>query len=239
MHKIILVFFLFLNAVSLDIVAQEKVDTPKETITYFEDIAPKDGRLDNKYLELMDTLVVRIVMFKKVGDGYAVKGMGTGILLPDNKVLTAAHVTKDVDLININMNDGKNLKATIIASDDVLDVALLKCKHGYEGPYLKFRETKASIGDRIYMFGFELGKRDVQRTGYISGQNSMGKYLNKLFYNSEANITVNPGMSGGPVLDVDGRIIGVITNKVVDVGSLQSIFTNISGIDLFMENTDE
>lgn len=206
------------------------------TISYLE-VAPENGYISDDYLDLMDDIVVKINVYKDVGgDKFRLMGCGSGVLTSNKTVLTASHVVNKADLIHVQLGDGSNFVATISKHDITLDIAFLDCKHNYKGKYVKFAKKSPTLGKKVYMFGFEIGTRDVQRWGTVTGRLSVDMYLNKFFHYTETDVTVNPGMSGGPVLNVNGRICGIITIKTCDTGRTQSIFSNLTSILWVKEN---
>ncbi len=131
-------------------------------------------------------------------------------------LLTCAHVVDDADEITVNIN-GKKKPAKVLARDTVNDLAVLKLKDGQIKPLTLADSDKVEIAEGVHVIGFPLakalgGKVKVSR-GALSGImiNADGKRL-------QIDASVNPGNSGGPVLNDRGEVIGIASSKLAGDG---------------------
>ena len=140
----------------------------------------------------------------------------TGFALStDGYVITNYHVVKDADSVYIQNIDGDSFKAKTVYTDAVYDIAiLLIIDPGFKPfkslPY-SIKKSSADVGEGVYTIGYP---RDVPvynegylsaQTGYRNGNSDTTTY--------QVAIPVNPGNSGGPLLDNKGNIIGIISAK--------------------------
>ena len=127
-------------------------------------------------------------------------------------LLTCAHVVDGADEITVTIN-GKKQPATVVAQDTVNDLAVLKLKNGRVKLLTLADSDKVEIAEGVHVIGFPLakalgGKVKVSR-GALSGImiNADGKRL-------QIDASVNPGNSGGPVLNDCGEVIGIASSKL-------------------------
>lgn len=137
----------------------------------------------------------------------------TGFALSSNGyVMTTYHVIKDADSVYLQNHTGNSYKAKVIYTDPGYDIAVLEIidksfKEAGTLPYT-FKQNAADIGEDVYTIGFPR-EEAVYGRGYLSS--NTGYSGDTIAY--QVSIPVNPGNSGGPVLDNRGNIIGVINSK--------------------------
>ncbi|WP_134091819.1 S1C family serine protease [Olivibacter sp. XZL3] len=137
----------------------------------------------------------------------------TGFALSSNGyVMTTYHVIKDADSVYLQNYTGNSYKAKVIYTDPGYDIAVLEIidksfKEAGNLPYT-FKQNAADIGEDVYTIGFPR-EEAVYGRGYLSS--NTGYSGDTIAY--QVSIPVNPGNSGGPVLDNRGNIIGVINSK--------------------------
>lgn len=137
----------------------------------------------------------------------------TGFMLSkDGYVVTNFHVVNGADSIHLQNNKGQAFKAQIIYTDKEKDLAILyinddNFKSSKALPYT-FKKNKTDIGEDIFTLGFPRDEA-VYGQGYLSSNTGYGG--DTIAY--QISIPVNPGNSGGPVLDNQGNVIGIISGK--------------------------
>lgn len=138
---------------------------------------------------------------------------GTGFAISSNGyILTNYHVIKGADSIYIQNSKGSSFKAKRFYTDPINDIAILKISdNSFRNlgtlPY-SIKKTGTTIGEIVYTIGYP--KDDiVLGNGYVSSKTGMDG--DSLAY--QVAISVNPGNSGGPLLDNKGNIVGVINGK--------------------------
>ena len=148
---------------------------------------------------------------------------GTGFVVAENYILTAAHVVEDCKRVTVSQGY-KSTKARTIAVSKRDDLGLLKSKRGFD-VVAKFRDGKAiGIGEPVLKYGFSQEAPDggltVGAVTALAGRNVVGGMdTNVLDYNGMAR----PGTSGGPVLDQSGTVVGIVsTGRDDDNGAVKS-----------------
>ncbi|MCU0429262.1 MAG: serine protease [Cytophagaceae bacterium] len=141
---------------------------------------------------------------KNSGTGFAVSSSG--------HIITSYHLIKDAESIMVYNQEIKSRKAKLLAFDPIGDIALLSIEDtSFTGfgtlPY-KMASTPRLLGEKLFTLGYP--KEDiVYNEGYIS---SVTGYNNDSV-SYQVSIPVNPGNSGGPLLDAQGNLIGMINGK--------------------------
>ncbi|WP_411272957.1 S1C family serine protease [Daejeonella sp.] len=138
---------------------------------------------------------------------------GTGFAITSNGyIVTNYHVVKDADSIYVQNSAGESYKAKQIYIDPTYDLAVLQIidpafKDLASLPYT-FKKSASSVAESVYTVGFP--KDDlVYNEGYVSSSN--GYEGDTVAY--QVSIPVNPGNSGGPLLDNRGNVVGIINRK--------------------------
>jgi serine protease Do len=139
-------------------------------------------------------------------------GSGSGFVISaDGYVLTNNHVVKGADSITVTFTDGAKYTATLVGTDERVDVALLKLEGASGLPYVALDEADdIRVGDRVVAMGNPFGLGHTVTTGIISGQGralGAGPYDNFL----QTDAAINPGNSGGPLFDLEGQVVGMNT----------------------------
>ncbi|MBK7306907.1 MAG: trypsin-like peptidase domain-containing protein [Chitinophagaceae bacterium] len=137
----------------------------------------------------------------------------TGFLI-DGKgfIVTNAHVVNRLKTIYVENNKGEYFTAQTIYADKNTDLAILKIndtsfKAVYNLPY-SINKTNSNLGEQIFTMGYPRNEI-VYGEGYLSAKS--GNEGDSTAY--QVSVSVNPGNSGGPVLNKNGQIIGIITSK--------------------------
>lgn len=147
----------------------------------------------------------------RISDGQ-VSTFGSGFIF-DNEahVVTNHHVVNNLSEMYVSLHDGRVLKATLIGSSDLSDIAVLKLEDnpGIE-PVLWADSSLVKIGEPVAAIGDPFGLRDTITTGVLSQINRLGDIPNLLQFDA----AVNPGNSGGPLANSRGEIIGVVVSRI-------------------------
>ena len=165
-------------------------------------------------------------MFKEFGVPETRKAMalGSGFII-DLKgiVVTNNHVIKGAEDILVRVNGGKEYKVTIIGSDPLSDIAVLKMETKDKFIPVKFGDSdKARIGDWVIAIGNPFGLGGTVTSGIISARNrSIGLSRYEDFIQTDASI--NQGNSGGPLFNMDGDVIGINTAILSPTGASSGI----------------
>jgi len=143
---------------------------------------------------------------------YPRMGFGSGFIISkDGKLVTNYHVIENASEIKVRMADEDTVyKAEVIGSDPETDISVLQIVDGEEFDFIKFGDSKTvRVGDPVLAIGNPLGVGISASKGIISAtfRTLNGPYDN--FFQTDASI--NLGNSGGPLINLDGDVIGVNT----------------------------
>ena len=148
------------------------------------------------------------------------KNIGSGLIFSNNGyVITNTHVIRDASEIFVTLVGGKKFKAELIGFDELTDIALLKVD-ALNLPVSDLGDaTKLNIGDWAIALGnplglFDLSYQPTATIGIISGLNiDFGIKENNYVYKDKIQTyaSINEGNSGGPLINIDGEVIGINT----------------------------
>ena len=137
------------------------------------------------------------------GSGFIIKSTGY--------VVTNAHVIRNAGAASITTSDGQVKKVFLVGYNPGLDLALLKIQGVY--PHLEFEGSKnVEIGEKVIAIGNPLGLSFSVSEGIVSGKNRFGE--NNLPAYIQTDAALNPGNSGGPLINTKGKVIGINNFKV-------------------------
>ena len=137
--------------------------------------------------------------------------LGSGFIIsPDGYVVTNNHVIENADEIEIEMTDGALIEAKVFGRDKNTDIALLKVEVSKELPFVEFGNSEtARVGDWVLAIGNPLGQGFSVSAGIISAR---GRYLSGRYDDFiQTDAAINRGNSGGPLFDMQVKVIGVNT----------------------------
>lgn len=135
------------------------------------------------------------------------RGVGSGFIISsDGYVLTNAHVVDGADDVYVTLTDKREYKAKIIGADKRTDVALVKIE-GSNLPRLTFGDlNRVRVGEWVIAIGSPFGLDNTVTAGIISAKaRDTGEYLPLI----QTDVAVNPGNSGGPLINMRGEVIGI------------------------------
>ena len=135
------------------------------------------------------------------------RGVGSGFIISaDGYVLTNAHVVAGADEVYVTLTDKREFKAKVLGSDVSTDVALLKID-GARLPTLTMGDSgKIRVGEWVIAIGSPFNLENTVTAGIISAKSrDTGEYLPLI----QSDVAVNPGNSGGPLINMRGEVIGI------------------------------
>lgn len=154
------------------------------------------------------------------GQQQPVVGQASGFIVsPEGHVITNSHVVKNASEILVRLNDGKEMAGKVIGYDQNTDIAVIKI-NGKNLPYLKFGDSDSQeIGQWTIAIGNPFGLQASLTVGVISakGRNNLDIANVEDFIQTDA--AINRGNSGGPLLNLDGEVVGMNTAIVSNMGT--------------------
>ena len=145
-----------------------------------------------------------------------VAGLGSGVLISrDGTVLTAAHVVQTADAIEVEFLTGEKAPARVVSSEPELDLAYLQLETIPRLPYVASLadSDRVEVGAAVFVIGAPLGVSHTLTVGYISGHHqldSVGGITGVELLQTDA--AINEGNSGGPMFNMDGEVIGIVSH---------------------------
>ncbi|MBN3818395.1 DegQ family serine endoprotease [Paraburkholderia sp. Se-20369] len=149
------------------------------------------------------------------------RGVGSGFILSaDGYVMTNAHVVDDADTIYVTLTDKREFKAKLIGVDDRTDVAVVKIQASSLPVVAIGDSNKVRVGEWVVAIGSPFGLDNTVTAGIVSakGRNT-GDYLPFI----QTDVAVNPGNSGGPLINMQGEVIGINSQIYSRTGGFMGI----------------
>ncbi len=138
--------------------------------------------------------------------------LGSGfVITADGDVVTNQHVVQGVERVRVRLQSGDEVDAQLIGADEPTDVALLRVRPPHPLPTLELGDSDSlAAGDWVLALGNPTGVLAAAAAGIVS---SKGRLLGAGPADDflATDTLVGPGVSGGPLLDVDGRVVGITT----------------------------
>ncbi len=182
------------------------------------------SKIERAESEIMDaysravTQVVEEVGKSVVGIGTRQNGSGSGVIItPDGYILTNSHVVHGTNATEVTLPDGRHLEAELIGEDKVLDIAVLRAHDIQNLPYAIIGDSyNLKAGQLVIAIGNPLGFQSTVTTGVVSSTGRSWQNLGRVIDNIiQHTAPLNPGNSGGPLVDSLGRVIGINTAMIM------------------------
>jgi serine protease Do len=139
------------------------------------------------------------------------RGLGSGFVVEsDGLIVTNNHVIQGATQMLVTLNDGRRFTARLIGRDTVVDIAVLKIA-ATGLPVLHFaKDDGVRVGEFVLAMGSPLGLDKTVTSGIVSALHRRVA-INEAVQFIQTDASINPGSSGGPLIDLSGRVIGVNT----------------------------
>jgi len=164
------------------------------------------------------------------------RGVGSGFFISDDGyILTNNHVVSDAADIYVTLTDGREFKAKVIGTDERTDVALIKIDAKNMTPLAIGDPKQLKKGQWVLAIGSPFGLDSTATAGIVSAMSrDTGEYLPFI----QTDVAVNPGNSGGPLINLKGEVVGINSQIVSRSGGFMGISLAIP-IDEAMRVADQ
>ncbi|MEL6123083.1 MAG: trypsin-like peptidase domain-containing protein [Bacteroidota bacterium] len=174
--------------------------------------------------------VVYVNSYQKVSGSLFTEGYerekGSGIIISsDGDIITNYHVVKDADYIEVTLGDKREFVAEVVGIDEVSDIALLHIEAS-SLPYLLFADSDSlQVGEWILAVGNPFGLQSTVTAGIVSAKARDIDILDKNDVSSyiQTDAVINPGSSGGAIVNTNGQLMGISSAILSSTGNYQGL----------------
>jgi S1-C subfamily serine protease len=196
--------------------------------------AAADGPTIAELFQKVDSAVVEITVVQKVvaDQGPAGRissgGFGSGFLISDEGlIMTAAHVVQMADEVSVRFLTGDVVRARILTSDRSADVALIQAESvpASVAPVTLGDSNTALVGDQVFVIGAPYGIAHTLTVGHVSARRTPSQLFGGFEQVEilQTDAAINQGNSGGPMFNMRGEAIGIVSHILSSSGGFQGI----------------
>lgn len=154
-------------------------------------------------------------------------GLGSGVLIRDNFILTAAHVVANAKAIMVEFYGGEKIPAVTYRISKIADVAVVKLESAPSDARVAAigNSDDVRVGDRVFVIGAPMGLTYSLSNGIISGRHSEKNPIrdDKILEFFQTDASINTGNSGGPMFNQKGEVIGIVSSILSRSGGFEGI----------------
>ncbi len=157
----------------------------------------------------------------------SVGGLGSGVLVSPTQVFTAAHVVQVADRVEVVFPSGERVPARVVSSRAMQDVALLELARAPAGatPVPLGDSDSVEVGEEIFVVGAPFGVSHTLTVGHVSAKRSAPGLFGGLGTMDllQTDAAINQGNSGGPMFNMRGEVIGIVSYIITESGGFQGL----------------
>jgi len=157
----------------------------------------------------------------------SIEGLGSGVVISkEGLILTAAHVVQVSDSVHVEFKSGEKILGKVVASEPTADVALIKLEKLPKDMKVATigDSNKIMVGENVFVIGAPYGIGHSITAGYISGRRKppeKSMFSDVEFFQTDA--AVNVGNSGGPMFNMNGEVIGIVSHILSQSGGFEGM----------------
>ena len=145
--------------------------------------------------------------------GEVMQGFGSGVIMSDEGyVVTNAHVIDNAESIRVELHDRRVYDAIEVGRDEISDIAVLKINASGLIPATWGDSEELQVGSIVWAIGSPYRYEQTVTSGIVSAKDRLGDPKGRVKNLLQTDAAVNPGNSGGPLVDSDGNVIGINTS---------------------------
>lgn len=178
----------------------------------------------------IQTKEIEFVGEGQLKEAVTAEGLGSGVLISqDGLILTAAHVVQTAEDVKVVFKNNEVIPAKIIATEQTADVALIKLIWPPSDKKIHIAKAadsdKVKTGEQVFVIGSPYGLTQSLSVGHISGRHAKKSVSHQMtlmeFFQTDASI--NTGNSGGPMFNMNGEVIGIVSYILSESGGFQGL----------------
>ncbi len=158
----------------------------------------------------------------------SVQGVGSGFMISEKRLVTAAHVVQTAETITVMFVSGEKIPGKVLSVYKNADVALVELTFKPTHPVIVplGNSDEMEIGDQIFVIGAPFGLEHSLSSGYISGKFGNERKISNAFTTLEffqTDAAINHGNSGGPMFNMNGEVIGIVSYILSQSGGFEGL----------------
>ena len=218
-----LIFSVFFFFYSEQVLSLNTIDNSNFVSDAVKEVAPAVVRIDTERSverQQFDPTLLDPLLRELLGDPGLIpdreRGQGSGVIIDQNGlVLTNAHVVERVDQVSVTLADGSSCEGNVLGIDPITDLALVRIEDSLISDHAPLGDSEElEVGDWAIALGTPYGLEKTVTLGIIS---SLHRDINSLGFSDkrldliQTDAAINPGNSGGPLVNSEGKVIGINT----------------------------
>lgn len=208
-----------------DIPQQTQMDTTGLLGTGTQLVITKSNGEELSLQDIYKKVIPSVVSITAMGDDSTATGTGI-VMSEDGYIITNYHVVNDARAVSVLLTDGQEYYAAAVGGDEISDIMVLKIEANNLTPAEFGNSDTAQVGDTVVAIGDPLGQelRGTMTDGIICGIQRDISVEDRTMTLMQTNAALNSGNSGGPLVNMEGQVIGINTMKIT------SNYTAVEGI---------